>query len=85
MQKLDTEIINRWYETIEAGPDEFLDFMAGMNVNECRIEDQERCIYFEDGIHYIAHGSRMGENDSKEAKEIIDFYQDLGGEFKEDQ
>ena len=56
--------------------------MGGLNVNECAKENGERCIYFEDGNYYIAHGYRMGELDGEKEKAIIDYYEECGGEYE---
>lgn len=85
MNRLADEIISNWYNLIlDSDSEAFLDFAEGLNINEFVIENGERVIYFEDGIHYIAHGERMGENDGIEEKEIINLLQEYGVEFREE-
>lgn len=74
-------IIEKWYETIEGGGDEFLDFAEGLNINEFTVEDGIRIIWLEDGMHYIAHGACIKETDSDKAKAIINELEAYGIEF----
>lgn len=81
-KQLDKSIVEKWYNTIDSDdPEAFLDFMQGLHVNETTTENGERVMYFEDGNYYIAHGFRLGENDSPEAKAIIERYEEYGGEY----
>lgn len=82
MKKVENKIIKNWYATID-DTEKFLDFAEGLNINEFVIERGERAIYLEDGIHYIAHGERIGELDGARAKAIIDTLEECGVEFKE--
>ena len=75
---LSKELIHKWLEA-----DDILEFAEGMNINEFVTEDCVRKIYFEDGIHYIPHGSVMTENDGVEARYIINHLQECGIDFPE--
>ena len=81
--KFEQEIIDEIYDSIEDS-EEFLDFLQNGHLNESCIENGERVMYFEDGERYIAHGYRIGEFDGEKEKAIIDFYQELGGEYEDD-
>lgn len=82
MKKLEQNVIDNWYRTIEEGGDDFLDFMQGLHINECVKENGERVIYIEDGNYYIAHGYRLGELDGEKEKAIIDYYEECGGNYE---
>lgn len=77
------EIVNEWHATIEEGSDKFLDFGEGLNINEFAEEDGERVVWLEDGVHYIAHGERIGEFDGEKEKEIIETLAECGVDFEE--
>ena len=84
MKKLDNKIINRLYALAEnEDAEKFLDFMGGLDINGFAIEHGERCVYFEDGNHYVARAERLGENDGEKEKAIINYYESLGGDFGE--
>lgn len=77
------EIVNEWHATIEEGSEKFLDFGEGLNINEFTKEDGERVVWLEDGVHYIAHGERIGEFDGDKEKEIIETLAECGVDFEE--
>lgn len=81
MKKLDSEIIAKWHNTISQNMDAFLDFAEGLNINKATSENGEKTLYFEDGVHYIAHGYRMGENDGEKEKAIIQALEACGFDF----
>lgn len=81
--RLDEQVVNKWHDTLESSnPDDFLDYMQGLNVNRTVNENGERAIYFENGNTYDPSGYRLGEFDGDRAKAIIDAYQEYGGEYE---
>ena len=76
------QIVDEWFKKIDDA-EKFLDFAEGLHINEFAIENGERVIWLEDGMHYIAHGERIGEKDDEKEKEIIEALEACGIEFKE--
>lgn len=74
------QIIEEWFDTIY-DTERFLNFAEFLNINEFTVEKGEKVIWLEDGMHYIAHGERIGEYDGEKAKAIIETLQDCGVEF----
>lgn len=84
MRTLKTSIINAWAEELEKDTDAFLNFAEGLHISESCTQGGERVLYIEDGIYYLGRGFRMGENDGKAQKNIIDALESCGLEFKKD-
>ena len=75
------EVIREW-ATVE-DIEEFLDFAEGMDISGFCIENGEKVIYIANGLYNIADGYRIGENDGKAEKYIIDTLEDCGIDFME--
>lgn len=63
--------------------EEFLDFAEGMDISGFCIENGERVIYIANGLYNIADGYRIGENDGKAEKYIIEQFAECGIDFEE--
>lgn len=74
-------VIKEWANT--EGFDEFLDFAEGMDISGFCIENGERVVYIANGLYNIADGYRIGENDGKEEKYIIEQLAECGIDFEE--
>ena len=77
--KLSEKDVCNWWKHINHN--DFLYYTSNIDINEFVIENNERVVYFEDGNRYIPHAQRMGENDGKKQKEIIEELASLGVEF----
>lgn len=91
MKRLEKEYLERWSEACDYGgytdddgkyvKCDGLDYET--HINEFVVEGGERVIYVEDGMYYIAHGFRIGENDGEFERTIINYFADCGVEFEE--
>lgn len=77
------EIINEWFETIEGGAEEFLNFAEGLSISGFCTEDGIKVIYIANGLYYIAKGEAIRETDGEKARAIIKELESYGIEFEE--
>lgn len=80
MKQLNSEFVEKWYDTIE-NSEEFLDFSEHIDINSFKEIDGVRCVLFENGNNYTVD-TIMKETDGDKEREIIDRLSECGVEFR---